>query len=227
MRKIISHHSRLNCYASIYADIAMENYCKARQTYELIKKHNYCGEAFELEMELFKCSSIVCVFSTMAIESFFNDYAATCLGDEDFYENFDRLSTMSKFQLISTFILEHEIDKSQEYYSNLKTMIKVRDKLVHNKSKVFRGYNEEEIKEIHKLHKSENVDFEKITAIDREDVRAEMELARTSIKAMRDISNYFDNLDEHAKAAFKILHKNAFSEYQPEYRKSVHEEFSI
>ena len=115
---------RINYFANTYCEMAMESYYNAKDLYLQIKKDNYVGERIHELVGMEKQVISAVVFSAMCIESFFNDYSAACLGDVEFYDNFDKLSTISKFQLIAQFILKKEIDKSKSYYSRLKLLIK-------------------------------------------------------------------------------------------------------
>ena len=89
--------ARNNMLAGMYSEIAMEAYFHATKYYRVIRENDYSAfVGYELS-ELNKYIVKTVVFSAMSIESFLNDYAAACLGDSEFYSNFDKLSTIGKF----------------------------------------------------------------------------------------------------------------------------------
>lgn len=131
---IYPHDARSNCLAGKYCELAMDHYYNALMLFEKIKEQKYhestIWDFFALQDQII----VTTVFAGMSLESFFNDYASACLGDEEFYSNFDKLDVKSKFILIAKFILKAEVDKSKSYYSHLVSLIKKRNSFVHNKS---------------------------------------------------------------------------------------------
>ncbi len=193
MPKLMSpKYARKNYMAGTYSEIAMEALYKADGLYKKIQEENYSANSFEHMDEFEKQIVIAVVFSAMCIESFFNDYAATELGDDEFYDNFDKLSTISKFQLIAKFILKTKIDKSESYYGFLKVLIKNRDSYVHNKSKGVQMYmySEEEAKEFFDAfieNASEYVDEPHF----KSEIDSCFQQAVDAMKAVRDIAIFF------------------------------------
>lgn len=219
---------RDNHFSYMYAKIAIENYYEAKKLYNIILDDTYNAGDVEYRNQMEERIIIVCVFSAMTIESFLNDYAASCLDDSEFYDNFDKLSVISKLQLIAKFILKKDIDKSQSYYSNLKTLIKHRDNFVHNKSKKsnFQGYTYEEINKIHQFKKLYNI-LEPNPELNKTEIKEDFAIAQTAIKAMRDIAVYFEDADDNC-AALAIF----FNKYDPKdsraiYYNEVIKEFNI
>ena len=151
--------ARVNMLASMYSEIAMESYFYASKCYQVIRDNNYSRACVYDETEMDKHIVKTVVFSAMSIESFLNDYAAACLGDSEFYENFDKLSAIGKFQLIAKFILKCKVEKDRDYYFYLKTLFRLRDSYVHNKSKSFDltgfGISLEDWDYIQEMHKEE------------------------------------------------------------------------
>ena len=70
----------------------MESYYNATASYKQIKEAEYSWDYYGEYDSMNKSVVSTIVFSAMAIEAFINDYAAACLGDLDFYDNFDKLS---------------------------------------------------------------------------------------------------------------------------------------
>ena len=186
--------ARVNYNVIDYADTTLRNYWKARNYYQQIDVN---ADDQELEMQLVvEHCRISVVFSAMCIEAFLNDYAAACLGDDEFYSIFDKLSTENKFLFISKFILKAEYNKGESYYCYLKELFRKRNSLVHSKSKAFKGnvcVSQKEVSEIDALMEknSENIPFE----IDLEPFREEIRKAHNGLCAMRDIAIFFDKHD--------------------------------
>ena len=91
--RIYPEGARNNILAGMYCEIAMEAYFHATKYYQIIRENNYSAfSGYELsEMNKYIVKTVV--FSAMSIESFLNDYAAACLGDSEFYSNFDKSRT--------------------------------------------------------------------------------------------------------------------------------------
>ena len=131
---------RIGCNAMLYCKTALENYLAASSCIQDMK-----DAAKELDMEAFQKqedqlhgSLATCiVFSSMCLESFFNNYLAACLGDELYHDNFESLNEIQKLELICSFIFGSPLDKSQAIYCYLNETKKLRNDLVHNKSVSF------------------------------------------------------------------------------------------
>lgn len=191
-------YMRINCLCGDYAEIAFNKYYKVKQRYLFYKKE----QDFDIFNEsTIKQNSIVSVvFAQMAIESFCNDYAAACLGDAEFYDNFDKLDCIGKLQLICKFILKVKLDKSREPYTSLKALIKKRNEYTHNKSFDF---------DIARLIPDTNCDDDipddilyKLRLKDCQDLLNE---SMIGIKAMIEIANFFDERDENSRAYFRFF----------------------
>ena len=147
----------------------------------------------------------------MCVESFLNNYAAACLGDSDYYENFDRLSAIGKFQLIAKFILRTDIEKGNAYYSYLKQLFKNRDAYVHNKSRKakYQGMSEDEFEEYQNFIQN-SIDEEQYEepTFSAEEVASSIREARDALKAIKEMAIFFDKFDSEAYAFVKLFHPN-------------------
>ena len=146
------------------------------------------------------------VFSAMAIEAFFNDYAAACLGDSEFYDNFDQLSTIGKFELIAKFILCAEVDKSKSYYSHLKKLIKSRNNYIHNKSTELTIPDisiEDAIKADSRL--AQYLSSDEDLPVDQGELNDGLNEALDALKAIRDIAQFFDLYDTNICATARFF----------------------
>lgn len=188
----------------MYCEIAMESYYNATASYQQIKKAEYSMDGYSEYDSMNKSIVSTIVFSAMAIEAFINDYAAACLGDSDFYDNFDKLSLLGKFELIARFILKSgRLDRGRACYYRLKSLIKARNSYVHCKSKhsVFQGYSLDEIQEIERMNSIEP-EFPKI---DSEEIESSVKEALDALKAIHDVAVYFDEYDSNIGAVSRLF----------------------
>lgn len=191
--------ARADFHVGEYADIANRQYYEVSKLFNEIKQHDFdqCEENSVSISKMRKSVIITTVFSGMAIEAFFNDYAASCLGDDAFYESFDSLSVIGKFDLIASFILNVKIDKSKAYYSFLKMLNKKRNDYVHSKSRKF-DIDAERSAIISKLN-DEIFLSEYGSSFEREANELLLE-ARNALRALREIAVFFDEKDTHSLA---------------------------
>ena len=203
-RRIYPNGGRSDCFVSVYCEMAMEAYYNAKKNCDFLAENGYSCENMEEYGSMNKAIIATVLFSAMAIEAFINDYAAACLGDSDFYDNFDRLSVFSKLELIARFILKTSVDKSKSYYSHLKKLFKERDAYVHSKSKQlsFCGYTLEEIEEIDRLRR---LNPQKEYRFDEKEIKEDMQKAIVALKAIRDIADYFDAYDSNVHATIRMF----------------------
>lgn len=75
------------------------------------------------------------VFAAMALESLINDYGAIHLGDSFFKKHVDKLDSPSKLIVAIKMVTSKTFPKGGQAYENLEFLFKIRNKLVHSKSK--------------------------------------------------------------------------------------------
>lgn len=195
----------------------MENYYYANENLKESQKFDYqCAERFEAHLKLEKHVMISVVFAAMCIESFFNDYAAACLGDKEFYDSFDMLSPEGKLNLICSFILKNKIDKGKSYYCRLKELIRARNDLIHNKSKKLIlddrfAYTEEEYEALEKPEPDE-VSLREWIREENKENEDTVRSARNAILALKEIAMLFDSIDPSAVAMARIFGPNYFGD---------------
>ncbi len=85
-----------------------------------------------------KSAVIAITFSGMCLEAFFYDYAAEVLGDEYVKEHLDKLDLKSKFVIYPKLVCGNEPDKKKKAYNSVHNLKKLRNELVHFKSKSFK-----------------------------------------------------------------------------------------
>ena len=222
---------RMHYMVRPYADIAVENYKKANSLYREIEAAGFKELNLVNQYEEFcHCIVISIVFSAMAIEAFINNYGAACLGDDFFYENFDRLSVIGKLQLISKFLLKKELDKSKEYYYCLKTTFSERDKFIHSKTISTHDYL---IKNGYTIHHNiedalDSLEYMRDDPIlDQEDMKVDLKLSYTAIKAMKNIADYFDENDSNVHAKHSFFRVGGLYAVEPSIFHDVYQEFGI
>ncbi len=207
----------------MYCEMAMQSYYHAHGYYNVVQRKGYsmlaANEHFAMNKEIIS----TVVFSAMTIESFFNDYASACLGDENFYEYFDKLSPESKFVLIAKFILKTDVDKGQGYYSYLKALIKKRNEYVHNKSKECNQVVAEKENE-------SNMTECDMPIFDKKEIQKDMRHARDAIKGIQVIADYFDKHDSNVHATSRLFTPDMIryvSNEEQRYKRFVFSELGI
>ena len=206
---------RLRDFSTTYVNIAMRHYLDAKsQCNTIIRGGVISDEVFGL-CPLFYQNVIICVvFSHMAIESFLNDYAAACLGDEVFYKSFDSLNILSKFQLIAMLILKSDFDKKESYWSFLLELNKLRNSYAHNKSeRSDKEYTASDVAFLKGIYE----EFGNLMPplVDGTDFRATLRLALNALKAVRDVAKYFDTYDNQCCAIKRLFGTNSLMDDRP------------
>lgn len=208
-RKIYPNSIRSGCFANMYCEIAMELYYNAAVSYERIKKAEYSWNCYSEYDSMNKSIVTTIVFSAMTIEAFLNDYAAACLGDSDFYDTFDKLSLLGKFELIARFILKSgRLDRSKSYYSRLKSLVKSRNEHVHCKSKSLniQEFSSDEVQKAECMDLTEQ-EFSRLNATD---IKSDIAKALDALKAIHDVAVYFDEYDSNITAVSRLFHEYGF-----------------
>ena len=220
--------ARVNWQISTYAEIAIENYQAAKKLKNFMEEQGYKVERIgNVFSEFIKKSMITVVFSAMAIESFVNDYAATCLGDDFFYENFEKLSVFGKLQIIVKFLFKQELDKSISCYSNLKTVFSCRDKLVHSKSESIEKYIQKSGLSFGEKEISASFNEIEELTVDLTELKESMKLCEQAIKAMQDLAYFFDERDQNSQAIFFFFQLSNVQEIENEAILETIKEFKI
>lgn len=87
--------------------------------------------------EMASCAVITVTFATMCLEAFFYDLGASKLGDSFVLDNLDKLDIKSKFLVYPKLICGQSPNKSHAAYEKLTKLVKLRNELIHFKSKPF------------------------------------------------------------------------------------------
>ena len=198
-------YARLDLLCPYYTEIAFQHYYEIKERC-LFYSQNYSFDIFNEARIILQKSMVTVVFSQMAIESFCNDYAATCLGDNEFYDNFDKLEFMNKLQFVIKFVLQDTWDK-REPYTSLKALNKYRNEYIHNKSRMFTPSKIEK-----DMFDAEDTSFEPDDKFFKNEFNSELKYikeclrkARIAIKAIVEVVNFFDGRDEGIPTFFNFF----------------------
>ena len=180
-------------------------------------------------MEKMVISTIV--FSAMCLEAFFNNYIAAILGDDRFYDIYDGLTPQNKFCFISEFIFGERVDKSQECYGGLKTLIKYRNEFVHNKSTEVKMYQpsalqQKEFKEVLELTSDEFG----VPLLNKAELDKDLRRALEALKTIRNVARYFDKYDSSCYAMIELFRESNYafaSSYEKIYLEDIFEKLNI
>ena len=192
---------RLEYFAQDYMEIAIDNYMDAK----IILDNITTFQSSDYE-SLHKKSSIVITFCAMAIESFFNDFAAACIQDNLYYGSYDSLSIQNKFQLIVQFILKKEFKKDQEPYGLLGKLTKNRNGLVHNKS---RDANSIPLDDKNLEHPKEPYkNLNEVETWYNNYIQNDFNKVKDAIRAVVQVINYFETCDFQTSACERLIAKH-------------------
>lgn len=230
-REIYPNYARANDFSFMYCEMAMQSFVLAKENFAVLEKGNFAIELIEYEDELFKNCVATVVFATMTLEAFFNDYAASCIGDAEFREGFDKLNLKAKFGLIARLILKVEYDKSKSYYSHLHSLNSTRNEYVHSKSSLakIQTYSLEEFTKMKERFEAD-IETMEIPTLDKVEINSDFNKAKIAIKAIRDIAYFFDENDVNANALAKLFRVYTIleaPEMVQDYIKSVVKDFDI
>lgn len=132
------HHDR---YQKLEADFKRMNIepIDSDEAKKRLFDHEECYE------EMASCAVITITFAAMCLEAFFYDLGASKLGDRFVLDNLDKLDIKSKFLVYPKLICGQSPNKSHAAYEKLTKLLKLRNELIHFKSKPF---------ELSRLHKA-------------------------------------------------------------------------
>lgn len=205
---------RENVMYSVYGHILLEHlsdsYDYLEELKKLDKKTNSYDEFLDIKDKIkFNYVEII-VFSIMCIEAFLNDYIASCILDDNYYNNFDMLNVLAKLNLIVQFIFKDDSDKSEKCASMLKGLNKKRNNLVHSKSNdgTYWGYHS--LKELEENSSKENFEdyFDNRITEDIKSCFSLFDDSKQAIIAVVELAKYFDSQDVDLHALFRIFSFN-------------------
>lgn len=203
--------SRENVMYGDYGYILLEHLSDSYDYLEKLKKLDRKTNSYDEFSNIKKRIELnyieIIVFSIMCVEAFLNDYIASCILDENYYNNFDMLNVLAKFNLAVEFIFRDDSDKSEKCASMLKGLNKKRNNLVHSKS------NDASYVAYHSLEESEEMESkinfdDYLDNIITEDLKSCYSLfndSKQAIITVVELAKYFDSQDIDSDALFGIF----------------------
>ncbi len=104
--------------------------------------YNRMTDYMEYNQKVIHGKITVIIFLITYLESYIYDFAAIPLGDNYVEKYLDKLNLESKWMIIPKLITGKELDKSRNYWGDLKELIKWRNNLVHHKTTDANSYIE-------------------------------------------------------------------------------------
>ena len=223
-----SEYMRVNNYSIEYFEITIEYFYILKDLYKNIEDfpYRYDEKSTELLHQFNKNIAKVIVFAEMSIEALINDHLAASIGDDFFYNYFDKMSIDSKIMLIAKFIFGVEIRKDSKLYSCLKLLIRERNRLVHNKS-----YDLIKFAKLKGISLSSDANEIELTdddfCINLKELKEEISVCKQAIQAIVEVATFLDDYDENIKAIVKLFKIGANTMRTPHYMGKAIKEFNI
>lgn len=229
----MSDYARIGSLAHRYVWIAMYHYGKAKKDAEIILGAEcYSDRIAILERSVENNMLIGVNFSAMALESFFNDYAAYKLGDDFYHDNFEMLRPIAKFQMIMKFIFQQEVSKGELVYQLIDSLFRIRNGYVHNKSKDAhgKGMSDEEYLYADIVNISVEDEAKQLLEYVKENVRENIKEVSNAVKAVVETAKRVDQLDGENSTLTRFLLSGMaglYDEEEIELVQGVQREFHI
>jgi len=137
-------------YHSEYFKIALDNHesikelNKERETLQedFKRKKNLTDEDIyslaEKSYTIGQHALVVIIFATLSVEAYINDYAITHLSKNYLESHLDKLDLSSKWLIIPRLVTGKQLDSGSKPMQDLSSLIALRNKLVHYKSRKLR-----------------------------------------------------------------------------------------
>jgi hypothetical protein len=132
----------LNNYRTFYK-IAYDSY---REVIGLVEDRNQrsgkttddVSFVFEKNAAIQRAAMVTVVFSALTIEGFINDYGITRFSKSYFDNHLDKLNTVSKWIILPQLVTGTSLSTDGQAFQMLKSLFKLRDRLVHSKTRTKR-----------------------------------------------------------------------------------------
>ncbi len=131
--RISAHDSFLNDALEYYQEFSL-----LLDSYMATERKTENRDIFtSLNKKLDLASTNFLIYVSLFIEGFIYDYAARNLGDKYSKEHIDRIDVVSKWIIVPKLVSGKEIDRSRHSFEILQKIIKLRNEVIHFKSKAF------------------------------------------------------------------------------------------
>ncbi len=124
----------------IFYKVANDSYCEiirlvAERNQRATKTDDDVDFHCEKNAAIQRAAMVSVVFSALAIEGFINDYGITRFSKNYFDNHLDKLKTTSKWVIFPQLVVGKPLDTGGKPYEMLKNLFKLRDRLVHSKTR--------------------------------------------------------------------------------------------
>ncbi len=133
---------------NVFTKIAIENLESARMLRHQARSAKSVDEHVACIMQSRQYAMVAIVFSAFTLEAYINDYAARKRSNAFFKEHLDNLDFVSKWVIISELFTGGRFPKDTQCYQYLEELKKLRNELVHSKSKTMHLENPAEVKKV-------------------------------------------------------------------------------
>ena len=194
---------RVNANYAIYSEIAIQNYYDALTRSESLDFDDP-SVMLEAKRSIMRSLMQTHVFAAMAIESYLNSFISGCIGDDEYYSNYDSLNIIAKLDLVKRFIFSDESSDSEPVFTRTRELQKLRNDLVHNKPNSSNlSLNEEDyvpdgVIDIEQL-------FDDTIADCRQSIDENIRQGKKTLKAIAGLAEYIDKHDENAYAKINLF----------------------
>ena len=220
------YFSRIEANFAQCIDIANENYFDALKIQKKIIDDNYEIDGEYLLFRLSKRIMVTIVFSSMALESYLNNYIAGCLGDENYYNVFEKLSWTEKLRLIVQFIFHQEFKKDHVCFTLIRKLERLRNDLIHNKPKYHRHVSSVSLEEIEAFENSQEY-IDELFSYDKTEVNNLIQAGFDSLRAVKELAKLIDENDSDAQATVLLFWPQLVGNENEEAKKAIYPELGI
>ena len=158
----------------------------------------------------------------MALESFFNDFAARELGDKFYFDNLDMLNPIAKIQLITKFIFGEELNTGGNLFRLVKKLFKLRNEYVHNKSKDAMEFitkyemTEEDADRIANWTEEEIMQSYVISEKQKREFKNDISVAHDAVAAIFEVAKFFEQFRAGSGTMFFLIRAAGCGQYNRE-----------
>ena len=209
MPEYYKYTSRIGINAHCYLEIALINYYHAIIKYEDLENNNFLQDGEYIDYSIEKDIMATIVFSSMALESYLNNYISGCIGDDNYYKVYEKLSWIEKLHLIIHFIFHQEFNKDHVCFTLLRWLEKTRNELIHNKPKFHHFQSDLTLEELEKIEKSEEykAHMELIEKYyNKQEIKDTMKAGFDSLRAVKELALLIDKNDSNANVISLLFH---------------------
>jgi len=133
---------------NVFTKIAIENLELARIQRRQARSTKSVDEHVSYIMRSRQYAMVAIVFSAFTLEAYINNYAARKRSNAFFKEHLDNLDFVGKWVVIPELFTGRRFPKDKQCYQYLEELKKLRNELVHSKSKTIQLEDEVEMKKV-------------------------------------------------------------------------------